>query len=283
MTNQLKQLSEVATQGEWTGHNMVHEENRPMTPDELGEYVTNAVKLSPETRFLFVSGKSEQDGEDVDICHVGNGPKGPQNTAFICALVNAYRAGELIPASELDCWKQVRDAVATFEGQGESWPKHGNAPLAVTASYAMKRSRIKELEAQLTEAHAREAVAYEVVEAISAYETAETAAADTGSEDDYWFVFECWDAVQTKKAAFLDATDPAHTTTALEQIRQQARDEEREAMNHVAETLKEAVHSYNQWMLDDDYNAGPVLDRTISHIKSALATLSADTQENSDE
>lgn len=71
------------TKGPWTAHNMVHEEGRPMTPYEIGEYVANSVRMSPETRFLFISGQN--DGVDVDVCHVGNGPKGPWNAKLIAA------------------------------------------------------------------------------------------------------------------------------------------------------------------------------------------------------
>ena len=63
-----------------------------MTPDEIGEYVANSVRMSPETRFLFISGQN--DGVDVDVCHVGNGPKGPWNAKLIAA------APELLEALE---------------------------------------------------------------------------------------------------------------------------------------------------------------------------------------
>jgi hypothetical protein len=124
-----------------------------------------------------------------------------------------------------------------------------------------------------SEARAQVAVAYEVAADAVLHKSDEMLATNRTWVGDRPYVCE--------ESAYRRIKDlaPDHTTTALEQIKQQARDEEREAMNHVTETLKEAVHSYNQWMLDDDYNAGPVLDRTISHIKSALATLSADTQD----
>lgn len=84
------------TPGPWTAHNMVHAEGRPMTPDEIGEYVANSVRMSPETRFLFIS--AEQDGGDVDVCHVGNGPNGPFNARLIAA------APELLEA--LKMWRE---------------------------------------------------------------------------------------------------------------------------------------------------------------------------------
>ncbi|MEO9648807.1 MAG: hypothetical protein ABJ360_22475 [Roseobacter sp.] len=91
----LKKLLDAATKGDWTGHNMVHAEGRPMTPEEIGEYVKNSVKMGAPDRFLFVSG-TDSEGEDVDICHTGNGPSGEANTALITmARKNAERVLEL--------------------------------------------------------------------------------------------------------------------------------------------------------------------------------------------
>lgn len=79
----------------WKAFNMVHSERGDaMTPDELGEYVKNNVIKSVESggsleRFLFIS----TDGENApDICHVGNGPRGPDNAAFIVLAVNSHDA-----------------------------------------------------------------------------------------------------------------------------------------------------------------------------------------------
>ena len=108
LRERLEALSAGATQGEWTALNMVHEDGRPMTPQELGEYVKNAVQMSDEERFLFVSGN--QDGKDVDICHVGNGPKGPANARLIEVLVNAFRSGHLVTRTEME--EAVAKAVA---------------------------------------------------------------------------------------------------------------------------------------------------------------------------
>ena len=83
--------TEGTTPGPWSGHNMVHEDGgRQMTPEEIGEYVCNAVKMGDLTRFLFISGKHD-DGGDCDVCHTGNGPRGPANTHFIAA------ARQLVP------------------------------------------------------------------------------------------------------------------------------------------------------------------------------------------
>jgi hypothetical protein len=66
----------------WLPRNMVHADGRAMTPEEIGEYVTNSVKIGTQDQFLFVMGQHD-DGGDADICHAGNGPRGPANTAFI--------------------------------------------------------------------------------------------------------------------------------------------------------------------------------------------------------
>lgn len=81
-TEELKALLKAATPAPWTGHNMTHAEGRAMTPEEIGEYVCNSVKMGEEGRFLFVSGK-HADGGDCDVCHTGNGPRGAANTLLI--------------------------------------------------------------------------------------------------------------------------------------------------------------------------------------------------------
>ena len=72
------------TQGKWLGMNMVNIDGSSMTAENIGEYVKNSVKKTAEVqkveRFLFVT----LDGDNQpDICHVGNGPMGPHNAAFI--------------------------------------------------------------------------------------------------------------------------------------------------------------------------------------------------------
>jgi hypothetical protein len=75
-------MLEGVTPGPWSPHNMIHEEGRPMTPEEIGEYVANAVRKGSADRFLFVSGLHD-DGGDADICHTGNGPRAIANARFI--------------------------------------------------------------------------------------------------------------------------------------------------------------------------------------------------------
>lgn len=45
------------------------------------------------------------------------------------------RVGDL--EAELAKWRQVTDAVRELRGLASDWPDHGNAPLAITASYAL--------------------------------------------------------------------------------------------------------------------------------------------------
>jgi len=78
MTNQLKQLSEAATQGEWSWSHFGAVKSIRTEETTMAHF-----HISPERRAQ----------EDVE---------------FITALVNAYRAGELIPTEEA----RAREAVA---------------------------------------------------------------------------------------------------------------------------------------------------------------------------
>lgn len=76
----------AASAGDWTACRMVHEERGDdLTPDELGEYIRNAVIKSADDSgsrgFLFISVETPQGARDV--CHVGNGPTSPANADFI--------------------------------------------------------------------------------------------------------------------------------------------------------------------------------------------------------
>ena len=82
--DELRRLAVFATQGEWTACRMTHaDRGDDLTPDELGEYVKNCVAVSGKRPFLFIS--VNVDGVSVDMCHMGNGPNGPNNAAFIQA------------------------------------------------------------------------------------------------------------------------------------------------------------------------------------------------------
>lgn len=91
------------TPGPWKVFNMVHEERGgPMTPEEIGEYVKANVIKSIEDggsadRFLFVS----TEGENApDICHVGNGPRGPFNARLIAAAPDLLEALQLLQGQD---------------------------------------------------------------------------------------------------------------------------------------------------------------------------------------
>lgn len=76
------------TPGDWGAFTMTNAETgADMTPADIGEYVTNAVRKSEEesgsTDYLFVS--VDKDDGPSDVCHVGNGPDGPRNAQLIAA------------------------------------------------------------------------------------------------------------------------------------------------------------------------------------------------------
>jgi hypothetical protein len=66
---------------------MVNEDGSVKTAEQIGEYVKASFITSIEhggswDRFLFVAGSGEG---GPDICHVGNGPNGPNNALLIAA------------------------------------------------------------------------------------------------------------------------------------------------------------------------------------------------------
>lgn len=74
---------------------MVHEDtNKPMTPEQVGEYVCNSVKKSAAESgrldFLFIS--AEKPDGPADVCHVGNGPTSPANALLIAAAPDLLAA-----------------------------------------------------------------------------------------------------------------------------------------------------------------------------------------------
>lgn len=82
------------TPGPWVACNMIHADRGDrMTPDEIGEYVAGCVRKSMEhggsTDFLFVTTGPEG---SPDICHVGNGPRGPYNARLIAAAPDLAEA-----------------------------------------------------------------------------------------------------------------------------------------------------------------------------------------------
>jgi len=113
-------MSELrATPGPWDVFNMVHADHGGlMTPEEVGEYVTNAIKANSEcSDFLFVSAKGD-DGDPVDVCHVGNGPKRNYNAALIGAAPDLYAALEAcnpVPGGTVD--RMRKEALAKARGK----------------------------------------------------------------------------------------------------------------------------------------------------------------------
>jgi hypothetical protein len=99
LIDQIKADREEGTPGPWNACNMVHaDRGNQMTPDEIGEYVANSVRMGDMSRFLFVSGK-HTDGGDCDVCHTGNGPRGTANTRRIARVPDMEAA--LLAAAEL--------------------------------------------------------------------------------------------------------------------------------------------------------------------------------------
>ncbi|WP_233270448.1 hypothetical protein [Chachezhania sediminis] len=116
MIDDIKRDREAGTPGPWTGHNMVHADGRAMTPDEIGEYVCNSVKMGEPNKFLFVIGK-HADGGDCDVCHTGNGPRGAANTARIARVPDMEAA--LLAAADLADALEARSPFTGFASRGE--------------------------------------------------------------------------------------------------------------------------------------------------------------------
>lgn len=51
--------------------------------------------------------------------------------------------------AEMIRWKELRDSIATIANFGDDWPAHGNAPLAIAASYALLKARTEKAEAEV--------------------------------------------------------------------------------------------------------------------------------------
>jgi hypothetical protein len=99
-------IAQPHTPGPWIACNMIHaERGDQMTPEELGEYVANNVRKTLEDggfdHFLFIT----TPGDGPDICHVGNGPRGPANARLIAASPN------LLEALDPDTLEAIADAI----------------------------------------------------------------------------------------------------------------------------------------------------------------------------
>ena len=130
----IKARADKASGQSWQAWNMVHgDTGKPMTPDELGEYVKNTVLKSIEDggsadQFLFVS----FDGEgNSDICHVGNGPNRAANAAFIAhartdipALIAALESSEGLLRQAIEALRTLqRQALQSSVNDGNEWGK----------------------------------------------------------------------------------------------------------------------------------------------------------------
>lgn len=114
--------------GAWTVYSMASLDRAGdgLTPEEIGEYVTNSVKKSAEESgslaFLFVSVETPDGPRDV--CHVGNGPTSPANACLIAAapvmlaaLKNLTEAlNDDLTHEQAEAWDDAMDAIAKAEG-----------------------------------------------------------------------------------------------------------------------------------------------------------------------
>lgn len=96
----LRELAEAATPGVW--ENCILDRDLENIP----AYVNDCIKASPGDEFYFVVGK-HPDGGDADLCHVGNGLKSGDNSAYIAA---ARPAVILSLLDELATLRQERTA-----------------------------------------------------------------------------------------------------------------------------------------------------------------------------
>lgn len=95
----LEQLSAAATQGEWTVELDTRTELCRATGDELSY-----------TAGYDISGTSQVVGCEGIL----GGPEGEANAAFIVALVNAYRTGQLVAVQPDDATvERVKNAIGT--------------------------------------------------------------------------------------------------------------------------------------------------------------------------
>lgn len=130
----IKADREAGTEGPWSALNMVGDDGLPMTPEQIGEYVTNSLRMADESRFLFVSAQCP-DGGACDVCHVGNGPRGPRNVRRI-ARVPEMEAALIEMAEALSFYADVSDYVAPLTGaMGKLWQDCGETARAVLSKH----------------------------------------------------------------------------------------------------------------------------------------------------
>ena len=98
--------------------------------NEIAAYVDDCIKASGGADFYFVQGP-HIDGGTVDICHVGNGPRGLANARLIAAAPDLLEALRTLLSyaftlemrftdadGEHRAMQQARAAIAKAEGEG---------------------------------------------------------------------------------------------------------------------------------------------------------------------
>ncbi len=98
-------------------------------------------------------------------------------------LIEAMAAQIADLTANLDLWEGLHKAIAELTGNDpETWPDHGNAPLAIAAGYVLWLRKIADLTAKLEAAEAERDDLREAVETarIEGYEIAREHARDCG-------------------------------------------------------------------------------------------------------
>ena len=98
---ELQKLSDEATQGRWS---VWHWSNNPSEAYTAPGY--DVVAPNPKTL-----------GGPLTVAAAGDGLRGAADTRFIAALVNAFRAGDLVPRSALDAVTKERDLAIAHDRQ----------------------------------------------------------------------------------------------------------------------------------------------------------------------
>ena len=109
-------------QAPWTAHTMVNESGKPMSPDDMADYVKAAMVASAlescEDRFWFVS-MPHPDGGAADLCHVGNGPNSEKHARLIAAapdlLAIVREVAEFYEDTDAPIGEAARAALAKAE------------------------------------------------------------------------------------------------------------------------------------------------------------------------
>jgi len=83
------------TKTPWKNYRMINKDGGNMSPSDIGHYIKKIVEKSKITDFYFVVA-TKPDGEEYDVCHVGNGPDSEANARNIVKCVNAH--DELVDA-----------------------------------------------------------------------------------------------------------------------------------------------------------------------------------------